>query len=382
MVWSVLLYLAGGWRILVCMRSGQWRLGQRPGLDGLRGIAVLLVVATHALVPVADGAGAAGVTVFFTLSGFLITTLLLDDIETRGRIRFARFYARRALRLLPALVALVGFVLLLGRLVPGATQRDSVLGAVFYASNWVMMDPVPFLRDWLFHTWSLSIEEQFYLLWPIMLLGLVRLGPRPMIAATAVLAATSTVVRFALWDPANELRVYFGIDARADALLIGALVAMVLRRRLEEASRPWLVAAGLLVVLAVAPWGGWARYVLMPTLVAVATAGILFGAAQGSGVRALEWKPLLWVGRRSYGLYLWHYPVATVMQFEIPLPWWQELPITLAVSLGLTALSWRYVEEPFLRLKDRSRERRRVEQRPGLEVAEVDRRAVGVEADL
>lgn len=333
-----------------------WRLGHRPGLDGLRGIAVLLVLAGHAAVPNMTSAGGVGVTVFFTLSGFLITTLLLDDIDQHGRIRFGRFYRRRALRLFPAAGVLVAVVAVLGLITAssGVHQR-TVLGSLFYASNYTVKGGA---YDWLGHTWSLAIEEQFYLVWPLLLLGLLKLGVRQWVLAVLVfdLAFVSMWVRFSQYDHgAGTYRIYFWPDARADALLIGAAVAILIREVQAERTQWWLAALGAVPLAVALPWNNAVQSVeTLPTFVALGTAAILWATAQGPGLAVLEQPWLRWVGHRSYGLYLWHYPVMIIAAHDLDWSWWQRAALTVPISFALTVLSWRYVEQPFLRMKDQA----------------------------
>ena len=347
------MYLGAGYRILEGMHSGErWRLGHRPALDGLRGIAILLVLANHGFVPwFLWAGGAVGVAVFFTLSGFLITSLLLRDQETSGRIRFGRFYARRARRLLPGLLALIVVVLGLGTVVDGILHWQTVAGTLGYSANWVMAaGPLP--GDVLGHTWSLSIEEQFYLVWPVVFGLLARRSLRLVLGVGGVVCVASLFERFVLFDPAlaDNWRIYFGTDTRADGLLYGCMLAVLMRSIRVERARPELVTLGLGGILWATALRGGGLSVLGPTVVSLSTAAVIFGASQGAGFRGLEWRPLRWVGERSYGVYLWHAPVAVVMGRLIGHDdWWVYAPALLAGSLVAAAASWTWVEQPFLR---------------------------------
>jgi peptidoglycan/LPS O-acetylase OafA/YrhL len=335
--------------------TGTWRLGRRPALDGLRGIAVLLVVAYHGLVLVGvldflPSAGTVGVSMFFTLSGFLITSLLLEELEDRGRIDFRAFYVRRARRLLPALVVLVAASAIVTTFRPSFMPLGSGVAALLYYANWWTIGH-PHASSAVGHTWSLSIEEQFYLAWPIAVAGLARLGGRRAILWTALAgAATSVALREWHWlgpVAGRGQRIYAGTDTRADAILIGCALAVMMRHIVLERARPAAVVGGLALALTGCGMYAWGHQVLAPLLAAVGTALVIFGAAQGAGFRPMEVPLLAWLGRRSYGLYLWH-----MFVYVLILPWHLPTPVTLAVfagcSLTLTGLSWRWVEEPLL----------------------------------
>jgi len=335
----------------------RWQLGHRPGLDGLRGIAILLVMVDHAGIDLAKRAGAVGVTIFFVLSGFLITILLLEERAQRGRFSLGRFYWRRALRLLPALVVFLAVVTLVMYL---AGRTDEIAGDVvptlFYFMNWsTVAGNNPGL---LSHTWSLSIEEQFYLVWPIALLGLLAVRPERerWIAGVLVgLALVAITLRALVWSwPEGYHRAYFGTDTRMDALAVGCLVAVAFSQR------PIRVPAWLMVPLAGAiPLIVWttndasmATFGLAAT--ALAAAGLVAGAAAGTGERVLGWRPLAWVGIVSYGLYLWHRPIMKAFTGSGMggIAW--SVVVMFALSIGIAWLSRRFVEQPFLRMKNRS----------------------------
>ena len=334
-----------------------WRLGHRPQLDVVRALAVTLVVACHArfLPPLA---GNVGVTMFFALSGFLITCLLIEEHHTRGRIWLMGFYARRACRLFPALALFLATMAVIA-LMSDATVMPSArdfLGAIAYVGNYTsaMQD-----RDTtISHTWSLAIEEQFYILWPCVLLVVLTLGRgrlRLAAAAAGVGSLVAVVLRVVLWDDGRgALRVHFGTDTRMDALLIGCLAAMWMHRRPVGRSRPGMamvlvVAAGALslvqdVRLAI---------VVLPTVVALATSAAILALVQGAATGVFASRSLQLVGRRSYGIYLWHYPLVTgAAALAAPVRWPALLGAVL-LTAAVVHLSWRCVEEPFLGLKHR-----------------------------
>ena len=346
-----------------------------PGLDGLRAIAVLAVIAYHLDSGLAPG-GLLGVGVFFTLSGYLITDLLLGQREALGRLRLGDFWLRRARRLLPALflmlAVVVAWVTLLDRsLLPGL--REDVLAAVTYVSNWwnIVRDASYFARFGppppLDHLWSLAVEEQFYLIWPFLLwLGLRYVQGRYTLAGLTLAGAALSAAAMAwIYEPGiDPTRVYEGTDTRAFGLLVGAVLAMVWPSRKLRADlitvrgRLLLDAAGVvgLVVIGLLIWrtseyspflykGG----ILLLSVATVLTVTALVHPASRLGV-AVGWSPLRWLGVRSYGIYLWHYPIivltAPSMQQKASLgPEALQVFATVAVA----ALSWRFFEEPIRR---------------------------------
>ena len=348
-----------------------FRLTYRPALDGLRGVAILGVFAHHAQVPYLRG-GFIGVDIFFVLSGFLITALLLQEADETGRISLRSFYIRRALRLFPALAVLLGAFVLFPR-VFGMTRADAAMAsgaAAFYVSNWVRAFDLLDLEA-LSHTWSLAIEEQFYLLWPPVVALLVVLGVRRkwLILVAVAGIAEATVMRVVLWHGAESWRrLSNGLDTRLDGLLIGALAALVLaslssldvlRRR---AFRVVVVAAALTLVTVLHSGRAAAppMYFGVGSLVSLCAALVLIGtfAADTWIGSLLEFGPLVWIGRISYGLYLWHYPVIAGMfendrlaRLGVDPAWW--IPIQIVASLALATGSFYLLERPMLRFKQR-----------------------------
>jgi peptidoglycan/LPS O-acetylase OafA/YrhL len=326
--------------------EAQWRLGYRPGLDGLRAIAVLLVIAAHARV--APG-GPAGVTLFFVLSGFLITALLLEERDRSGGIDFRAFYERRARRLLPALVLFLGVVLLVTRDVP------TVAGALFYVANWVYVFGSELYP--IGHTWSLGVEEQFYLVWPALLVAMlvvVRDERR-----LAVFLVSVIVVSIALGFVSDPLTTYYGTHTRAHALALGALLAVALRAGWLH-SVPWQarLAAWAGVAVAVAATdqvdGLWRTSVLAMPLAALVGTVIVADLATREA-RLLGRPSLVGIGKISYSLYLWHYSIfvfGEVYLTTIPLAV-RTGPLILA-SFAAAFLSYQLVEKRFLRRSRRS----------------------------
>lgn len=351
-----------------------------PGLDGLRALAVGLVVAYHLGVPGTDG-GLLGVGVFFTLSGYLITSLLLRRHERHGDLDLKNFWIRRFRRLLPAVVLVLIAVLAATALVSpdllGARLGQSV-AALLYVANWHTILSGRSYFDQaegagpLDHLWSLAVEEQFYLVWPLVLLGLLaltrRLGPdarrRVLAAATLVLGAVSFVLLAVFADPAGDsTRAYEGTDTRAGGLLWGAVLAFLWRpdrvaRLTGRASRVVvdlvgvLGLAGVLALSATTGQEDAALYTWGLAALTVATCAALLPLVHpGSWVaRVLGIPPLQWIGARSYGIYLWHMPVVAFLPDRVLFgqPVLRGLLI-VALTLVLAALSWRLVEDPIRR---------------------------------
>ncbi len=351
------------------------RGGQRymPGLDGLRAVAVLAVIAYHLQLPFAQG-GLLGVGVFFTLSGYLITDLLLGQRAVSGQLKLAEFWLRRARRLLPALFVMLAvvavWVALLDRAqLPGL--RPAMAAAAGYVSNWwlIAQHSSYFARfgppSALGHLWSLAVEEQFYLIWPwLLLLGLraapCRGGRYWLAGVTLALAAASAVEMALLYHPGYDpTRVYDGTDTRAFALMIGAALAFVwpsLQLRADIGSRGrWLLdgagAAGLvLILLLVWRTGQYSPFLYRGGMVVLSagTAAVVAACASPAARigRVLGWGPLRWLGVRSYGIYLWHYPIIVLTTPANGSESVARGAAQLAASVTVAALSWHFIEEP------------------------------------
>ena len=346
---------------------------RRPGLDGLRALAVIAVIAFHEQLSAFSG-GFLGVDVFFVLSGYLITDLLVARWDRHGRLDLGDFWARRARRLLPALAVLLVAVTAATAVVEPAqlaALRSALLAAVTYSSNWwqalahhsyfAQFGPPPPLQ----HLWSLAIEEQFYLVWPLLLIvilktcqsGRLRAGLAWLGAALSALAMALVYVPGA--DPS---RVYYGTDTHASALFIGSALALSWPlRRLQALSHDStripdaLGLAGIAVLAwAMGHFDGTDRVLYPAGLVAAALAAgavVLAAASPGLVSWALGRSALRWIGVRSYGIYLWHWPVIALAAAAFPQPRlaaWIWLP-EMALSAGIAAASWRWVEEPIIR---------------------------------
>ena len=359
---------------------------RRPDIQGLRAVAVLLVVLFHAGLPVPGGF--VGVDVFFVISGFVITAMLMREWATSGRLRLGRFYLRRFLRLTPALALLVGVVAIASVLLqsPFGAQQTTArtgIGAMLLSANYVIAHASgdyfaqAAATNPLLHTWSLSVEEQFYLVFPALLvLGWV-LARRWAGAAIAVVGVI-TVGSFALstaWSFGSPLLAdltgffggpesfgYYSSLTRAWEFGVGALLALALPRLPGLGTRAstgvGLAGAAAIVLSAVVitdaqPFPGVVA--LVPVLGTAVV--ILAGSHATVGVsRALSTAPMVWIGDRSYSWYLWHWPLIVFAALLYPnRPW--ALVLAAAASLLPSMASYRYVEQPLRRLRPRSRPR-------------------------
>ena len=343
-------------------------------LDGVRAIAVTAVLLFHAGVPGVPG-GFLGVDLFFVLSGFLITSLLLRELSGTGHIDLGRFWVRRARRLLPAAFLVIAVSLVVAAIfLPGeaARTRADALASFVYVNNWeqILADHsyfVAFQRPSLLqHLWSLAVEEQFYLLWPLVLgLLLGRLGRRWTIALTLAGALLSALAMALLFTPGEDAsRAWFGTDTHASGLLVGALLAFAWPLgRFHSAPRK--SAATLLDVAAVAglaavvaamlTWNEADPVVYRGGLLAFAiAAAVLLAAVSHPACRAgavLGVAPMVWIGARSYGIYLWHWPVMALTRpgVDVALSRWILVPLQIAAAVALAAASYRWVEQPVRR---------------------------------
>ena len=351
--------------------------GYRPALDGIRAVAVLSVMAYHFGYRWAPG-GFLGVDVFFVLSGYLITSLLLAERARTGRIALREFWLRRARRLLPALfVMLIAVSVWIGlNAAPFelAMRREDLLWTLFYGSNWhFIASGQDYFAQYvsaspLRHTWSLAIEEQFYIAWPLLVAGALWIGRRrpAVLAAVCIVGiAVSGAAMALLFEPGDPSRAYYGTDARAHQLLIGALLAVLmsrqdLRTRFRRAAviiAP-VAALALLVAFATVRDQGSAYYHGLSVLLAVTTAALVWAIEvnprQPVG-RVLSLRPVAWVGQLSYGLYLWHWPV--ILAVTTAPAWLAGLPgattglnlTRLAVIFGITIASFYVIEQPIRR---------------------------------
>lgn len=379
-----------------------------PALDGLRTLAVVAVVLYHLNLTWAQG-GLLGVTIFFVLSGYLITRLLLNEIAKTGRIDLKSFWIRRIRRLFPAVVTVVVVTCALCTVfnhVMLTKMRPDILPSLLFFNNWwqimqdvsyfnALGDPSP-----LTHFWSLAIEEQFYLIWPPLLLAMVSVHMSKPNTRRVVLglAAVSALAMMVLYNPATDpSRVYYGTDTRVFSLLLGAWMAFIPDRDLaparlvrhlgldrlagaakhgksksdtaeaattkpSELARFWSSPASIdlmgvvgLVGLAamVALTNGYTAFQYRggTLLCSILTLMVIAACVQPQGMvaRALAAEPLVWIGKRSYSIYLWHYPLLLLMNPVANIndtPWWQYILQVLLV-VAVAECSYRFIETPF-----------------------------------
>ncbi len=365
-----------------------------PSLDGLRAIAVALVLIGHGGIPGVSG-GFIGVDVFFVLSGFLITSLLLDELSRTGRIELTGFWIRRARRLLPALVLMVLTVAAARQLLPErslAGLRDDAIAAFVWMANWRFVaqktdyftqgaPPSP-----LQHTWSLGVEEQYYFVWPLLLIvvtlllaaGARRRFTRATVGsvrfATFVIATVgalvSAAVAIVMASDGTRDRIYFGTDTRAQALLVGAAAAALLVRDWPSMNRGWCMirtrwgrrAARILPLLGLVGLAAATHFATGASgefrhglLIGVAIAAVVVIAPvaleqRGAVARVLALPPLVWLGTISYGVYLWHWPIFLVLNGERT--GWAGLPLfaaRCAATVVVAAASYWVLEQPIRR---------------------------------
>jgi peptidoglycan/LPS O-acetylase OafA/YrhL len=351
------------------------RLPYMPGLDGLRAIAVLAVFVYHfhnggGWLP----GGFLGVDVFFVISGYLITSLLLSEFRKEGRVDLVAFWLRRARRLLPAVGVLIAVVMVAGAFFDFgqiSTLRAQALASMAYVTNWDLIFShqsyfQEFARPSLFrHLWSLAVEEQFYLLWPLAFAAcMTRFGQKRLVIGVIVGAIASSLLMAILFDPGNPNRVFYGTDTRATPLLIGVALAFFWHPEKLKAQTGTLAPAALnamgaiglsmvvITFLTVHDYdislyhGG---FLLLSIWTAMLIAALAHPAA--SIGQTLGNPGMRWLGLRSYSFYLWHWPVLELTRPGIDVP--LHGPVLFALQLGLTLaladLSYRYVEQPFRR---------------------------------
>jgi peptidoglycan/LPS O-acetylase OafA/YrhL len=345
--------------------AGRW-----PALDGLRAVAVAAVVGFHfGVVP----PGWVGVDIFFVISGFLITTLLLEESQRLGRISVRRFWARRALRLGPALLCAIAFAFALSWLCTSAARHDTATGlpwVLLYSGNWVRAIG-PNSLGLLGHTWSLAIEEQFYLLWPLVCVVLVARArdlTKAAVVVSGLALADAVYLMFAMqhW---GSIRAYYGTDTRAVGLLAGSALALGIlsRRSAARADGPWQRYSGPLTVVSLFIFicicavysnsqSESALVLIAATLASVVLIARLVLKPVGGMAALLSTSSAMWLGRRSYGIYLYHWPIALLFLERCHLsgaPRAAVLCGCILLSVLVAGASYRWVETPFLRRKER-----------------------------
>lgn len=335
-------------------------------IDGLRALAVIMVLAYHLKMPFAKS-GLLGVTVFFVISGYLITGILINEIEESGGVDLKNFWLRRIRRLLPAVLSMAVVMIFVSAVVNRVVFTkgcNDLLSAVFGYNNWWQIfrkvsyfenagAPSPFT-----HCWSLAIETQFYLIYPILLILLSKARNRGKVfaAVTAVLAMISVVLMGVLYSPDGDpSRVYYGTDTRAFSLLIGALAAIqkeyhIIKVKLQ--GKLWAVIGSISVLILIGMmmlissyssflyYGGQAIVSVLAAFVvyAVTVSRSLLNIILGSSI-------LKWIGDRSYSIYLWHYPIIVLMSGGKRAAWWIVI-LEVVLSVGFAELSYRFIETP------------------------------------
>lgn len=362
-----------------------------PALDGVRAFAVLAVMAYHAGLSFLPG-GFFGVDAFFVLSGFLITSLLLEERKASGGIGLRAFWARRARRLLPALMIVIVAVVLYARFVaaPGTYPdlRSDALSAMFYFANWhfIVAGQNYFVAAGptspLLHTWSLAIEEQFYIVWPLVVLLVTAWRPRGadragrvepktfarrirlLLAISLIGAAASAVEMAILYNPADPSRVYFGSDTHAQCLLVGTALASAVvlwrmpgRRTVVSVRMIRLLDVVAVAGIAVCAWT-WSSFQYQESrvfeggfaIVAVAVAAVLTAvvlAPAGIVAKALSLAPLRYLGKISYGMYLWHFPLDIALtESRVGVGGDELFGIRTATTIAIATVSYFLVEKP------------------------------------
>ena len=359
-------------------RRARARLRQVPGLDGLRGLAVLAVVIYHFFGDILPG-GYLGVDMFFVLSGFLITSLLVREFNVTGRISLKGFWLRRFRRILPAALIVLSICTAIVALIGGDLAvgiREQFLGTFFFVNNWTQIATsqtyfAPNEVQVFAHYWSLAVEEQFYLIWPLLMLcvfAISRRKPKRLpIAVSLILAIASAVAMALLYSPGEDpTRVYYGTDTHAFGLLIGAMLSLLMTstdKDMDADSWPAAnkgILAGTVGVFALV--GYLAQLVWMGAdrdftyrgglvLTSVLGAAMIWAVVRESG--PLTWifrtRVMRWLGQRSFSLYLWHWPVVMIVHALSDAPSWLLGLLSLPLSCLLAEVTYQFVENPFRR---------------------------------
>lgn len=360
----------------VCMEKRQSKTRRVTSLEGLRALAIIAIVIYHLKAKLLPG-GYFGVTIFFVLSGYLITESVLRQIDRSGTVDFKRYWAHRLRRLWPVMIAVIAVTAILSAIFARellTKMRPDILPSLFFFDNWwyVARDLSYFeamgARSPLTHYWYLGVLVQLYFVWPLILLAMQRFSPSRSVDTriTLVLAAISTVlmaVLFALEPNGDSTRVYYGCDTRAAEFLIGAALAMLwssndFRESPESSWRPALhdvvALVAMIVLLAfMVNINGYSHFPYFGGfLITAIISAVLIGALVVPGGLVswvLSLPPLQWLGKRSFGLYLWHYPLFALMNpinSTAEKPWWLYL-IQVVVVLVVAEASYRFIEQPF-----------------------------------
>lgn len=309
-----------------------------PALDGLRGLAILAVIAYHAGAPFA-GTGYLGVDLFFVLSGFLITGLLTAELRSTGSIALGRFYWRRALRLYPTLLLMVvGFLIAAPMVWPELPAWRYAMWAMLYLSDYsraLLGEPIV-----LSYTWSLSVEEHFYLVWPLVLPIIIRFRhPLQLLMACYILATAWRILNYSWlgWDAA-----YFRFDTRLSGLILGGVLALW---RPQMNCPAWPAAVIIAVLMALPSTHNWTGIAVgMPLAEGASALLVLAAATNERRVAWASWPPLIYLGRLSYGMYIWHFPMIYWLRDNYT--WEVALTGATAFAFVMAAATYHLVDLP------------------------------------
>ncbi len=336
------------------------RLKYNPALDGLRAVAIVLVFLSHAHVPMFDGAFF-GVDLFFVLSGYLITSLLLKEFQQAGRLDFWRFYQRRFLRLAPALLLfLLAYWVFAPLIWPDLTDvdQDVLVSALYLADYGIAFFDSP---NTLLHMWSLSVEEHFYLVWPPLLVLLLSQVARRQVWRSILLLAVLAWAWRVYWVASGQLfyEIFFRFDTRATGMLLGSMLAAIAVHRSDWMDALHARQKYLLWLLPVLPflivgykWDDMGALLWGVSLFELAALALIIAVSKQSGALfdMLSLPALVWLGKMSYGIYLWHYPIVRLLRAHMP--WEMVIVIGLPLSAAFAALSFYTVERWALRWRD------------------------------
>lgn len=323
-------------------------MNYNPSLDGVRALAVLAVVAFHTIYVPFHG-GFIGVDVFFVLSGFLITSILRSEQARSGKIDLGRFYLRRAVRLIPPLaLSMAGTFIVYAWFFPDVDIRPDILLSMFYLSDYgIALWGVP---QFLKHTWSLSVEEHYYLIWPFVLIATRSMSDRRLFRLLAALWVAATLWKFVdaiVWG--DFARTYYRFDTRAGGMILGSLLAVrQFSIQAETAEKLGKYALYILAILCAGLlWNNMTSMLAGGVMAELASAALIVSLASGHATpvsRFLAHPRLVYLGVLSYSIYLWHYGIAIVLR-EILDPF-SAFVLTLASSVVIAAVSHRFVEKP------------------------------------
>ena len=339
-------------------------------LDGVRAVAVLAVVLSHVGLAGFDGGGI-GVLVFFVLSGFLITQRLLTEHDRTGALSLRNFYVRRVFRLFPAMALVVITTSVVGNLIlrDGNAPLSAAVAVSFYYANWLWFaQGTGFdVLGYYGHLWSLSVEEQFYILWPVMMMWLTRVRARTVLVLLSCLSLASLALRVAFIQHPQDGHRLFATPLIFDQLLIGAALAVLVAYRPHRVAAyvsPLAWPAAVVLVVTVALRGSATsddalvlNDTLVPTVIALASAVIIgtLATRPGSSLSALlSWPPLAFIGRISYSMYLWHILVIAAVT-HMPIAALPRALVVVVVTTGVGAVSYYACERPFLKMRRSTR---------------------------